>query len=82
MMLLLKMQRTPVTFSLRLTLKEAVPGIQMRKGTWYYKTFEKCGKIRKIKILMQTVWLIQCSRAYFSPLKTWKIDRVQVPIQN
>ena len=55
MMLLLKMQRTPVSFSLRLTLKEAVPGIQMRKGTWYYKTFEKCGKIRKIKILMQTV---------------------------
>ena len=32
---------------------------------------------------MWTVWLLTCSRASFSPLKTWKKkDKVQVPQRN
>ena len=33
------------------------------KGTWYHKTFEERGEIRKIKFHMWTVWLLICSRA-------------------
>ena len=40
------MQRTLVT----LMLKVMIPGIKMWRGTGYHKTFEKHGKIRKIKI--------------------------------
>ena len=31
---------------------------------------------------MWNVWLLICSRAFFSPLKTWKKDKVQIPQQN
>ena len=50
MSLLYKIQRTLVTFSLTLMLKDRVPDIQTWKGTWYHKTFEKRGKIRKMQI--------------------------------
>ena len=42
MTLFLKMERTLVTFSLTSMLKLRVAVIQMRKGTLYHKTFEKC----------------------------------------
>ena len=31
---------------------------------------------------MWTVWLLICSQAFFSPLKSRKINKVQVPQQN
>ena len=52
------------------------------KGTWYHRTLEERGEIRKIKVHRWTVWLLICSGAFFSPLKTWKKDKVQVPQRN
>ena len=51
----------------------------MWKGTWFHKTFEECKEIRKIKIVN---CLITYSRAFFSTLKTWQKDKVQVPQRN
>ena len=48
------------------------------KGTWYHKIFEEHREPRKIKIHIWTVWLLICTQAFFSPLKTWKKDKVQV----
>ena len=56
--------------------------IKMRKGTWYHKPCEKRRKISNIKIHMQTVSLIKCSRTYFSPLEDKEKDKVQVPQRN
>ena len=56
------MEKALVNFSFALMLKVRVPDIQTQKGTWYHKTFEKRGKIRKTKILMSTVWLLKCSK--------------------
>ena len=56
--------------------------LETQKGTWYHKTCEECGNIRKIKIQMWTVGLLTWSQAYLSPLKTWRKDKVQVPQRN
>ena len=67
MSLLLKIQKTLVTFSLTLRLRWGYLTFQnfreTRKGTWYHKIFEERGEIRKIKIQMSNVWLLTCSRA-------------------
>ena len=52
----------------------------MQKDPWYHKTFEECREIRKMKIHMWTIWLLTCSRAFFSPIKTLKKDKLQVPL--
>ena len=31
---------------------------EMQKGTQYHKTSKECREIRKIKILMQAIWLL------------------------
>ena len=40
---------------------------ETQKDTWYQKTFEKCGDIKKIKIHMWTVWLLSCSLCVHRP---------------
>ena len=55
---------------------------EMQKGTWYHKILEECGEIREIKIHMWMVWLLACSHAFFSPVKTWEKGKVQVPQWN
>ena len=54
---------------------------EKRKGSWYHKTFEECREIRKIKILMWTVWLFTCSWAFFHHWWHEK-NKVQVPQWN
>ena len=56
----------------------------MPKLSWNRKEYilEEPGEIRKKRIYMLTVWLLICSQAMFSPLKTWKKDKVQVPQPN
>ena len=67
MPLLFEMQKILVTFSLTLYLRWGYLIFQnfreMRKGTWYHKTFKEREEIRKIKIHMWTVWLLTCSQA-------------------
>ena len=73
--MLFKIQRTLVTFSLILVLKLRVADVN--------KTFDKWRKIGEIKILIQTIWLLKCSRAYFPFLNSWKKkDKVQKPHRN
>ena len=54
----------------------------MQKGTWYQKIFEERGEKRKIKIHRWTVWLLTCSLAFFSPLKTSKKEKLQATERN
>ena len=82
MPLLFKIEKTLVTFSLTsIHLRWGYLIFQnfqeMWKGTWYLKTFEEHGEMRKIKIHIRTVWLHTCSRAL-----NMKKDKVQVPPQN
>ena len=75
MSLLFKMQKTQITFSLALILKARIfQNFQdMQKGTWHHKTLEECEETGKIH--MWTVWLLLCSRDFFSSPKTWKKDK-------
>ena len=50
----------------------------MQKGTWYHKTFNEHGEIRKTKIHLWTIWLLTCSQ----DLNMKKKDKVQVPQRN
>ena len=76
MTLLFKTQMSLVTFSLMLKVK--VPDIQMRKDTWYHKTFEKHRKIRKIKIHMWTASL-NTQEPFFHHWRHENKDKVQMP---
>ena len=55
----------------------------MEKSTWYHETFEEPGEIRQRKIHTWILMLLTCSRAFFSPMKTWKKDTVrnQMPLR-
>ena len=70
MPLVFKIQKALVTFNFTLVLKMRIPDIEnfweTQKGTWYHKTFEECGEIRKIKIHMWAVWLLTCSVFLFT----------------
>ena len=70
MSLVFKIQKALVTFNFTLVLKMRIPDIEnfweTQKGTWYHKTFEECGEIRKIKIHMWAVWLLTCSVFLFT----------------
>ena len=50
MSLLYKIQRTLVTFSLTLMLKDRVPDIQTWKGTWYQKFLRNAERLEKCKL--------------------------------
>ena len=36
-------------------------------------------RLEKWKFTMWSVWLLPCSQAFYSPQKTWKKDKAQVP---
>ena len=86
MPLLFKMQKTLVTFSLTVILKVRILDIpklsRNTKGYLMSQNFWGMWRDKWKKIHMWTVWLLACSWAFFSPLNTWKKDKVQVPQQN